>query len=543
MTKTESSPQMEKVQDVQHDSLPMSDEVVEHVFEGIAQHDDNQDIVSEASNILDEHTAEQYDTRTERIAAKLGRFAAKVSIGASSLRDKLAPSYVSAHAAVGAQSALGTVKHAAQKVGNTYMAPLNKMEDDKSLGRTTRAKRFIGRWAYRGAVAGGIVASVGVAKVYGPEAHAAINRIWVPGTGSAPDHNIVNGDNMTLGYEGGAAPFVGETRYDTSVAGGVDNLVNVLENKSGSSTIDAYSQGADVAREAVSKLSPDEQRQLILNLGGDPSGEKGILTLAHDSPQGKLMGLLGFDTSPLKDTGAATVHEVRVTNDIMADATFTVADAERFNTAVANGDMVSAMRMLATTGEKAGGYFTTHAGAVDVLPQDRVTYNPANPGNATVLTVRTPNGTVTEITPNTTAAEALAARHLGIRMTPEMSQAIEATVDQNVSNEQVVKEWSDAAREGVNNTPWLPPEAKNIINTGVEQVSSAFAPAAQPAPAVETPAWQPAPAATPAYVPAQAAPIIEQAAPVVEQVETFVQQHAPQAAPHVNNFKNFFGLK
>lgn len=514
MTKTKELTQTSDVQP----AVPMSDEVVDTAFADIANHPDNHNLVEITQ---DEY---EYDTRTERVAAKLGKFAAKISIAAGSLREKLTPSSINAHATIGALGAIDKVKGAFNKVGDVYMAPLHKMEKDKTLDRKTRAKRLLGRWAYKGATAATAVVGLQFAKMVGSDAHAAISNIWVPGTGAAPDHNVINGNRMTLGYEGGAAPFVGETPYDTSVAGGVDNLVQVLESNHGPVTVDGYSQGADVAREAASQLSPEEQRQLILNLGGDPSGEKGILTLAHDSPQGKLMGLLGFDTSPLKDTGGATVNEIRVTNDIMADATFTIADAETFNTAVANGDMVGALRMLANTGEKAGGYFTTHAGAVDVLPQDQVHYNPANPGNATALTVRTPNGTLTTITPNVSSAEALTARYLGVRMTPEASQAVEAVFNPAVSNEQVVREVADAAQEGIQNTTWLPPEVKAAVNTGIEQVGDMVAPMTNPAPQEAAPVetWQ-----APEQVwqaPVDVVP--QQFQQPLQQVETFVNDTA-----------------
>ena len=64
MTKIE-APQIEKVQD----APAMSDEVVDQAFKDIVEHEDNQDVVDTTSNILDEHTLDQYDTRAERIAA------------------------------------------------------------------------------------------------------------------------------------------------------------------------------------------------------------------------------------------------------------------------------------------------------------------------------------------------------------------------------------------------------------------------------------------------------------------------------------------
>lgn len=524
-------------------------------------------IAEEDSGVLMQPEQERM-TRRARIGAKLGRFAAKTVNGVTSLSDKFsnATAYATAHATIAAMNGIDKVANVASKGAEAYRKPLEKMADDKEQGYAKRFTRQIGRAAYRLSVVSAAVGGAYVAHTYASEAHAAvIDRIWVPGTGSAPDQNIINGNKLTLGYEGGAAPLVGETPYDTSVEGGVSNLLEALKaNGDSVNTVGGYSQGADVVREAASKLSPVEQQQLVLNLSGDPSGEKGILTLAHDSPQSQLMQMLGFDTSPLKDTGGAIVNEVRVTNDIMADASYTIGDAEQFNAAVENGDIVGALRMLATTGEKAGGYFTTHAGAIDVLPQDRVTYDPAHPGNATVLTEQTTNGTLTTITPNVSAVEALTARHLGIRMTPEMVEAVEATVNPNVSNEQVINELADAAQEGIDNTPWLPPEVKAAVNIGIEQVGAAAAPVTNPAPANVAPAWTPEPAA-PAYTapvattiapeqvaPAYVAPAMPQpveqfvqqnAAPIVSQVANEVQKAAPHLAPQVAQVTSLFGIK
>lgn len=474
-------------------------------------------------------------SRTKRV---LGRFATKLSGLKQSASN--AANYAGAKFGIATQTAAGTVGSGIGTAKRVYKNGMEKMSEDEEDSRKGRIAKRMGRAAMKVGLGVGIIA--GAAAAYGGYRAAAgtIDHIVVPGTGSAPDHNIIQGNSVTLGYEAGAAPLVGETPYNMSVGSGVQKLLDTFHNTGGGSkTLEGYSQGADVVREAVSKMSPQEQSQLILKLGGDPSGEKGILTLAHDSPQGQLMGLLGFDTSPLKDTGGATVNEIRVTNDIMADASYTVADAKQFNSAVESGDIVGALRMLANTGEKGGGYATTHSGLLQVLPQDRVSYNPNNPGNATVMTERTADGTLTTINPNVTAGEGLLANYTGIRLTPEAREAYEAVVNPNVSNEQVVQEVVDAVQEGVSNTTWLPPEVRQGFNGVVDGMSGMMDQSA-PAPqnAAPAPVWN-APAA-----PAAAAPVqefIQQAAPAVQEaVKTFVPP-AQQGA--VNNFLGQFGIK
>lgn len=494
--------------------------------------------VPEASE-LSESTAEEAP-RVSRTKRMLGKLAA----GLSGLKESASnvASYAGAKFGLATMDASEKAISFTDKVKGNYTSVSEKMDLDEKDSRKMRIAKRMGRVGLKLGVGVGVLA--GAAAVYGGyrATAATIDHIVVPGTGSAPDHNVIAGNKLTLGYEAGAAPFVGETPYNVSVGSGVQKLIDTIHNTGGGhKTLEGYSQGADVVREAVSKLSPAEQNQLVLNLGGDPSGEKGVLTLAHDSPQGQLMGMLGFDTSPLKNTGGATVNEVRVSNDIMADATYTIADAKVFNAALEQGDMVSALRMLANTGEKAGGYATTHAGALEVLPQDRATYNPANPGNATVITERTANGTLTTINPNVTAGEGLLAKYTGVRLTPEARQAYEAVLNPNVSNEQVIQEVTDAVQEGVANTPWLPPEAQQGINSVVEGISGAMGQAA-PAPqnnAAPAPVWN-----APAAAPAPAAPMqefIQQAAPAVQEaVKTFVPP-AQQGA--VNNFLGQFGVK
>ncbi len=478
--------------------------------------------------------AEEKAPRVSRTKRILGRFATKLSGLKESASN--AANYVGAQFSMATQGATDTLSSGIGAATNVYKSSMEKTSVKEKDSRKKRIAKRVGR---TGLVVGGAVSVLagGAAVAYGA---SRIEHIVVPGTGSAPDHNIIQGNSVTLGYEAGAAPLVGETPYNMSVGSGVQKLLDTFHNTGGGSkTLEGYSQGADVVREAVSKMSPQEQSQLILKLGGDPSGEKGILTLAHDSPQGQLMGLLGFDTSPLKDTGGATVNEMRVSNDIMADASYTIADAKQFNSAVESGDMIGALRMLANTGEKGGGYATTHSGLLQVLPQDRAIYNPANPGNASVVTERTADGTLTTITPNVTAGEGLLANYTGIRLTPEAREAYEAVVNPNVSNEQVVQEVVDAVQEGVSNTTWLPPEVRQGFN-GVVDGMSGMMDQSTPAPQNAAPAqvWN-APAA-----PAAAAPVqefIQQAAPAVQEaVKTFVPP-AQQGA--VNNFLGQFGIK
>lgn len=363
---------------------------------------------------------------------------------------------------------------------------------------------------------------------------ANVKHIDVPGTGSAPDHNIINGDRATLGYAGEAGPFVGQMRYNESVGQGVNNLLRLMENSPNVQSANGYSQGADVLREAVSKLSPAEQRQLVLNLSGDPSGRTGILTLAHDSPQGQIMNMLGFDTSPLKSTGGATVHETVVSNDIMADARYTLLDASKFNKTIERGDFVGAMRMLANTGEGAGGYATTHSGIIGVGAGDRATYNPNNPGNASVTTERTANGTLTTITPNVTAAEGILAQHTGIRLTPEARAFYESAIDPSKSNSDVIAAAGNAAKEGINNTPWLPPEAQTGLNNAVDAV---FATPKTVTPQ-EVAAFNAAPAPQSTYTePVYTAPVVPD---VSDYVPPAVQAPVQEVTEQINNAASNF---
>lgn len=475
-----------------------------------------------------------------RASSKLGNFASRLSRFGHAFGTKAStlPGRIGARV----WQMPGDIATGAQKVWAAYQKPLEKMSSQEKDSRTKKTMKLLGRSAYRTTV--GMTVLAGAVAAYGGAraAAAGIDHIFVPGTSAAPDTNVVTGNRMTLGYDADAGPFIGDTPYNQSVSNGVQNLIDALHS-TGAKNIDGYSQGADVAREAVSKLSPQEQAQLVLNLGGDPSGEKGILTLAHDSPQGQLMTMLGFDTSPVKDTGAARINETRVSNDLMADASYTFFDAKKFNTTVESGDMVGALRMLANTGEKTGGYLTTHSGALDVLSQDRATYNPASPGNATVTREQTANGTLTTITPRVTAGEGLLAKYTGIRLTPEARTAYEAFIDPNTSNAQVISKLGNAATEGINNTTWLPNEAKQGAGTVVNAVTGVVGQNFN----------------TPSGTTADQAPVVQQAAapveqitqqPVVQNTVTQVQRQVEQAAPQLKTpiaqgkaLLNQFGIK
>lgn len=498
--------------------------------------------VRSESDVEVQDVENEQSPRLPKTKRMLGRFAAAAS-GVKQAVSKTADyveqsasdalNYAGAKYFVTSQSAAEKVDSSARAAHGVYKRGMDKMATNEDDTRKMRAAKKMGRFGLKAGVIAGAV--TGIAAVYGGyRAGAAtlehIDHIVVPGTGSAPDQNVISGDKVTLGYEAEAGPLVGAMPYEQSVESGVQKFIDTLSGMSnGEKTGTGFSQGADVIRDAASRLSPAEQNQLTLNLLGDPSGEKGILTVAHNSPQGQLMSLLGFDTSALKDTGGATIHETRVSNDIMADASYTIADAEKFNSAVASGDVVGVLRMLASTGEKGAGYATTHAGALAVLPEDQVFYNALNPGNASVTTEQTANGTLTTITPNVTAAESILARNTGIRLTPEAREAYEAVLDPTVSHEQVVQEVVDAAQEGVNNTQWLPPEAKQGINTAVETISSAMD--------FVAPAQQVAPQAAPA--PMQE--MVQQAAPAIQQaVDTFVP---PAQRDMVNDFFGQFGVK
>lgn len=535
-----------------------------------------------ADKYIDTEDAHQVETLRYRAGEKLGYLAAKGFYGTlsklESLRDRGSAASLKAgsHGTVAVLSAGEKVAESADKLSQR----LEVSEDDTP---TKRRMKKIGRKAL--VAAGGVLALAGVGAAYKASGHnlipesvvdridltnrvAGLPNITVPGTGFSLPGNIYNGDEVTVGYHASAGPFVAGPSYETSVAHGVERLFDALDaTGDGMKTVEGYSQGADVIREAASMLSEDEQRQLILNISGDPSGETGVLTLAHDSWQGRLMGALGFDTSELKSTGAATVNEIRVTNDIMADATFTIADADKFNAAVDSQDYLTVLRMLAGTVEKAGGYATNHAGLVEVLPEHRVFHDPVNPGNATVVTEQRPNGVLHTITPNVTALEQIGAAH-GFHLTPEAKEAYETIINPAASHEQVVRELGDAAREGIDNTPWIDPNHKPIINNLITGVTENFVapqpPAPAPAPApVETyvaPAPAPAPVETyvapaPAPVPVQefvppvevqqfvdhhVAPVVEQFVPAVDQIANDLQSIAPQYENEINHLRSLF---
>lgn len=532
---------------------------------------------AEFDAIAEKYTQDNFEQETTlryRAGLKIGRFAAKGVFGALSVYDNFKDKANNftlkavSQGSVRAMSAMNRVDEVSERL---------KSSEDETPAK--RRMKKIGRKAV--AAAAGVLTLAGLGAAYYATKDTApaetlasqvdltnrssgLPNIHVPGTGFSLPGNVYEGSDVTVGYHASAGPFVEGPRYDTSVAHGVERLFEALDKTGdGQKVVEGYSQGADVIREAASKLSEDEQRQLILNLSGDPSGETGVLTLAHDSWQGQLMGALGFDTSELKSTGAATVNEVRVTNDIMADATFTIADAEKFNAAVDSQDYVTVLRMLAGTVEKAGGYATNHAGMIEVLPEHQVFHDPINPGNATVVTEQRPNGVLHKITPNVTALEQVAASQFGIHLTPEAQEAYKAIINPEVPQDQMIREIGDAAREGIDNTPWIDPNHKPIINniiSGVaEQIATYQPPAPAPAPApVETfvapvveaaPAPAPAPVA-PAPAPAPAAPafvappevqqIVEQAAPVVNQIATDLERLAPQHAAEINQVRNFF---
>ncbi len=538
-----------------HDTVWLSEEETK-TFENIAE---SYQSVTGAERIETVSEAEENMTRRQRVGVAIGVFAAhraaEVMNFADAAKEKVSDTVGMgvAYATIDGMSAMDKASRVREKLSRKKEKLASKEDDTRS----TKVRKWLGRGAI-GLAAG--VATVGAAYLSHksgvlpeslldnimPANRTNVLDAYVPGTGSAPAQNLVDGNKVTLGYEASAGPFIGRSPYEQSVAQGVTRLLDVIEGAGeGQKTIGGYSQGADVVREAASKLSEDEQRQLILNLAGDPSGEKGVLTLAHDSWQGRLMNTLGFDTSPLKDTGAATVNEIRVSNDIMADATFTIADAEAFNTAVERQDYVTVLRMLATTGEKGLGYATNHAGIIDVQPGDRVFHDVHNPGNATVTSEYRHNGVTHVITPNITALEQTMKAHLGFEMTPEARNFYTTLINPEATNEATIRAGGSALNEAVNNTPWIHADHKPIANQVISGVQEALAAHHSPAPAPVSAEAFVAPAqpaqeyvpAEPVYVapapvaPAYVAPVevqhfVEQAAPVVEQIQ--------QAIPQVN---------
>lgn len=298
MTKTN---EITPTKDVQP-AVPMSDEVVGAEFAAIVAHEDNHDLVEMTH---DEH---EYDTRTERVAAKLGKFAAKISIAAGSLREKLTPSSINAHATLGALGAIDKVKSAFNKASDVYMTPLHKMEKDKTLDRKTRAKRFIGRWAYRSAIATTAVVGLQFAKMVGGDAHAAIFSINGHGGGSSNAFNdVVNNSTIAQGErstpvhwsaemgDGALKALFPNDELPTHQSGveGAQRISEAIGNNPQGDTLVGYSQGTMASVEYL-RANPEylENNGAIL-VGGPYTPDRRLA----DNPLYKLVAPLVPETS------------------------------------------------------------------------------------------------------------------------------------------------------------------------------------------------------------------------------------------------------
>ncbi|MBH2007035.1 hypothetical protein I8H83_00330 [Candidatus Saccharibacteria bacterium] len=194
---------------------------------------------------LSEVTAEEAPrvSRTKRLLGKL-------ATGLSGLKRSV--SNVATYAGAKTILAYSGVGSAVQKGFNMYSKPLDKMEANEDDSKSKRAIKFLGRSAYRVAVAGGFAAGMLLTKNVAEAANITVNGH----NGGASDafNNTIAGSNIGAGKENvpvrwsaemGDLPIFPNEQLSTfeSTNEGALRIAEVVAQNPGEKTLLSYSEG------------------------------------------------------------------------------------------------------------------------------------------------------------------------------------------------------------------------------------------------------------------------------------------------------------